>query len=67
MSSDREERIKQLRSEITKLHEIYRKERSKSMDVFLREEIERYGSEEMLGHLLHDVSEEIHQHTKGGG
>src|SRR5258705_13641540 len=29
--------------------------------VFLRQKIEEYGSEEMLGKLLHDVEHEIHQ------
>jgi hypothetical protein len=34
------------------------------MDVFLREKIEEYGSEEMLGKLLADVEHEIHERKK---
>jgi hypothetical protein len=61
---DREELIKQLNVALTELHLIFRKERSKSMDVFLREEIERHGSEELLGKLLADVEEELHKRRK---
>ena len=65
MSSDRAELIKQLHRELTKLQHIFREEKSTSMDVFLREQIEQYASEEMLGKVLHAVEEEIHTRTKG--
>lgn len=64
MSSDREDLVKRLNEALTELHLVWRKERSKSMDVFLRDKIEEYGSEEMLGKLLHDVEQELHKHRK---
>jgi hypothetical protein len=64
MSSNREELVKRLNEALTELHLVWRKERSKSMDVFLREKIEEYGSEEMLGKLLNDVEQELHKRRK---
>jgi hypothetical protein len=64
MSSARDDLVKRLNEALTELHLLWRKERSKSMDVFLRQKIEEYGSEEMLGKLLHDVEHEIHQRKK---
>ncbi len=64
MSSKREDLVKQLNEALTELHVLWRKEHSKSMDVFLREKIEEYGSEEMLGKLLNDVEHEVHQRKK---
>ena len=64
MSSNREELVKRLHEALTELHLVWRKERSKSMDVFLREKIEEYGSEEMLGKLLNDVEQELHKRRK---
>jgi len=64
MSSTREDLVKRLNEALTELHLLWRKERSKSMDVFLRQKIEEYGSEEMLGKLLNDVEYEIHQRKK---
>ncbi len=64
MSSTRDDLVKRLNEALTELHLLWRKERSKSMDVFLRQKIEEYGSDEMLGKLLHDVEHEIHQRKK---
>ena len=64
MSSDREDLVKRLNEALTELHLVWRKERSKSMDVFLRDKIEEYGSEEMLGKLLNDVEQELHKRRK---
>ena len=64
MSGTRQELIKQLNEALTELHLLWRKERSKSLDVFLREKIEEYASEELLGKLLADVEHEIHQRKK---
>jgi hypothetical protein len=64
MSSTRDDLVKRLNEALTELHLLWRNERNKSMDVFLREKIEKYGSDEMLGHLLHDVEYEIHQRKK---
>lgn len=64
MSSNREELVKRLNEALTELHLVWRKERSKSMDVFLRDKIEEYGSEEMLGKLLNDVEQELHKRRK---
>ena len=64
MSSTRDDLVKRLNEALTELHLLWRKEHSKSMDVFLRQKIEEYGSEEMLGKLLHDVEHEIHQRKK---
>jgi hypothetical protein len=64
MSSTRHDLVKRLNQALTELHLLWREEHSKSMDVFLREKIEEYGSEEMLGKLLGDVEQEIHQRRK---
>jgi hypothetical protein len=64
MSSTRDELVKRLNEALTELHLLWRKVRSKSIDVFLRHKIEEYGSVEMLGKLLHDVEHEIHQRNK---
>ena len=64
MSSDRADLMKRLNEALTELHLVFRKERSKSMDVFLREKIEEYASEEMLGKLLNDVEQELHKRNK---
>jgi hypothetical protein len=64
MSSTRQDLVKQLNQALAELHLLWRKEHSKSMDVFLREKIEEYGSEEMLGKLLADVEHEIHERKK---
>lgn len=64
MSSDRDDLVKRLNEALTELHLVWRRERSKSMDVFLRERIEEYGSEEMLGKLLKDVEQELHKRKK---
>jgi hypothetical protein len=64
MSSTRQDLVKRLNLALTELHLLWREERSKSMDVFLREKIEEYGSEEMLGKLLGDAEHEIHQRKK---
>jgi hypothetical protein len=64
MSSTRQDLVKRLNQALTELHLLWRDEHSKSMDVFLREKIEEYGSEEMLGKLLGDVEHEIHQRKK---
>ncbi len=64
MSSTRDDLVKRLNEALTELHLLWRKERSKSMDVFLRQKIEEYGSDEMLGKLLYDVEHEIHQRKK---
>jgi hypothetical protein len=53
------------RRSVNELHLLWREEHSKSMDVFLREKIEEYGSDEMLGKLVGDVEHEIHQRKKG--
>jgi hypothetical protein len=64
MSSTRQDLVKRLNQALTEVHLLWRDEHSKSMDVFLREKIEEYGSEEMLGKLLGDVEHEIHQRKK---
>jgi hypothetical protein len=64
MRSTRQDLVKQLNQALAELHLLWRKEHSKSMDVFLREKIEEYGSEEMLGKLLADVEHEIHERKK---
>ena len=64
MSSTRQDLVKRLNEALAELHLLWRKERGKSMDVFLREKIEEYGSEEMLGKLLADVEHEIHERKK---
>lgn len=64
MSSNREDLVNRLTEALTELHLVWRKERSKSMDVFLRDKIEEYGSEEMLGKLLNDVEQELHKRRK---
>lgn len=64
MSSTRQNLVKQLNQALTELHLLWRKEHSKSMDVFLREKIEEYGSDEMLGKVLGDVEHEIHERKK---
>ena len=64
MTSTRQELVKRLNVALTELHLLWRKEHSKSMDVFLREKIEEYGSAEMLGKLLADVEHEIHERKK---
>jgi hypothetical protein len=64
MSSTRQDLVKQLNRALTELHLLWREEHSKSMDVFLREKIEEYGSDEMLGKVLGDVEHEIHQRKK---
>ena len=65
MSSTRQNLVKRLNQALTELHLLWREEHSKSMDVFLRQKIEEYASEEMLGTLLSDVEYEIHQRKKG--
>jgi len=64
MTSTRQELVKRLNQALAELHLLWRKEHSKSMDVFLREKIEEYASEEMLGKLLADVEHEIHERKK---
>ena len=64
MSSDRADLVKRLNEALTALHTLFRKERGKSMDVFLREKIDQYASEEMLGKLLSDVEQELHKRKK---
>jgi hypothetical protein len=64
MGSTRQDLVKRLNQALTELHVLWREEHSKSMDVFLREKIEEYGSEEMLGKVLSDVQHEIHQRKK---
>lgn len=64
MSSTRQELVKQLNQALNELHLLWRKEHSKSMDVFLREKIEEYGSDEMLGKVLGDVEHESHERKK---
>ncbi|HUY79972.1 MAG TPA: hypothetical protein VMV29_24600 [Ktedonobacterales bacterium] len=61
MSSDRTELTKQVNERLVELHNLWRKDHE-SIDVFLRREIDRYASEEMLGKLLADIDEEIHKH-----
>lgn len=58
--SDRAELVKELNERLTELHNLWRKNHE-SMNVFLRQEIDRYASEEMLGQLLADVEQEIHK------
>jgi hypothetical protein len=58
--SDRAELVKTLNERLAELHELWRKNHS-SMDVFLRREIDRYASEQMLGQMLADIDEEIHK------
>ena len=64
VSSTRQDLVKRLNQALTELHLLWREEHSKSMDVFLRQKIEEYASEEMLGKLLSDVEYEIHQRKK---
>lgn len=59
--SDRAELVKNLNERLAELHEIWRKNHS-SMNLFLRREIDRYASEQMLGQMLADSEEEIHKH-----
>jgi hypothetical protein len=58
--SDRAELVKKLNEDLTELHNLWRKDHQ-SMDVFLREEIDKYASEDMLGKLLADAEKEIHK------
>jgi hypothetical protein len=64
MSSTRQALVKRVNEALTELHLLWRKEHGKSMDVFLREKIEAYASEETLGKLLADVEREIHERRK---
>ena len=61
--SDRADLAKQLNERLVELHNLWRKDHQ-SMDVFLRQAIDRYASEEMLGKLLADVEEEIHKRRR---
>jgi hypothetical protein len=56
--SDREDLVKELNERLAELHLLWR-QNHQSMDVFLRREIDKYASKEMLGKLLADVQEEI--------
>ena len=58
--SDRAELVKTLNERLAELHELWRKDHY-SMNVFLRREIDRHASEQMLGQVLADVDEEIHK------
>jgi hypothetical protein len=60
LMSDRAELVKTLNERLAELHELWRKDHY-SMDVFLRREVDRYASEQMLGQVLSDVDEEIHK------
>jgi hypothetical protein len=61
--ADRVELAKQVNERLAELHEIWRRNHQ-SMDVFLRREIDKHASEEMLGKLLADVESEIHKHKR---
>jgi len=61
--SDRAELVKTLNERLAELHELWRKDHY-SMDVFLRREVDRYASEQMLGRILSDVDEEIHKRKR---
>lgn len=61
--AERDELAKQVNERLAELHLVWR-ENHQSMDVFLRREIDRYASKEMLGKLLADIEEEIHKHKR---
>src|SRR5260370_12760544 len=61
--SDRGELVNKLNEVITELHRLIRKDHE-HMDVLLHREINKYASEEILGKIIADFQEKIHNRNK---